>query len=405
MRVFKRFYETKAGEKRRFSKYYVEARDHLGKVRKYPGFSDKRLTGALGEKIELLVAFKRAGQPPDAQLSQWLGGLSNEIRMRFAKIGLIDVNRVSMGKPLSEHLNDYRQSIGDITKYAKATHNALVELFGGCKFVYWSDIQASRLYNQLVRLKSRGEISQSTFNAYLKAAKSFCSWMVQDRRASESPIAHLKPITVTEREVNRRALEDDELHRFLDTTASGPFNFGMTGSERYLLYRFAVETGLRANEIRNLKVDDFDFEHLTVTVKARSSKRRRTDVQALRSDTAAMLREFFKAKIPRAKVFGGVYKRLTDRTAEMVREDLEAAGIAYIDEAGRVFDFHALRHQTGSMLARYGVHPADARTHMRHSDINLTMKFYTHLRKGAESETAAKLPDLSLRKVKEEKVG
>ncbi len=35
---------------------------------------------------------------------------------------------------------------------------------------------------------------------------------------------------------------------------------------------------------------------------------------------------------------------------------------------------------------------------MRHSSIEITMKYYTHLRKGAEVETAAKIPDLSLSK-------
>ena len=405
MRVFKRFYETKAGEKRRFSKYYIEVKDHLGILRKYPGFSDKRLTAALGAQVELLAAFKRAGQPPDAQLCQWLQGVSNELRMRLAKIGLIDVNRVSMGRPLTEHLDDYRQFIGDVTKHARNTHSALVKLFSECGFLFWGDIQASRLYNHLVRLKTKDEISQRTFNFRLKAAKAFCGWMIMDRRASESPIAYLKPIKITKKKVNRRALEDNELIRLLDTTATGPERYGMSGFERYLLYRLAAESGLRANEIRNLSVGDFDFEHLTVTVKAGSSKRKRQDVQVLRSDTAVLLKEFFKNKTPWAKAFGGAYKCLTGRTGEMVHQDMVDAGIAYIDEAGRVFDFHALRHQTGSMLARYGVHPADAKAHMRHSDINLTMRFYTHLRKGAEAETAAKLPDLSLHKVKEEKVG
>jgi len=405
MRVFKPSYKTKSGQKKQTGKYYLEVKDHLGILRKYPGFSDKRLTAALGAQIELLAAYKKSGQPPDAQLCQWLQGIPNKLRSRLAKIGLINRNRAAAGQPLTEHLNDYRQSIGDITKHARNTYSALVKLFLECKFVFWGDIQASRLYNHLTRLKTTREISQRTFNFRLKAAKAFCRWMVQDRRASESPIVHLRPIQITEREVERRALEYDELIHFLETTTKGPVRFGMTGRERYLLYRFAIETGLRSREIRNLSVGDFDFEHLTVTVKAGSSKRKRQDVQALRSDTAVLLQEFFKNKTPRTKAFSGTYKRLTGRTGEMVHRDLADAGIAYVDEAGRVFDFHSLRHQTGSMLARYGVHPRDAQAHMRHSDINLTMRYYTHLRKGAESETVAKLPDLSLQQNRNEQVG
>lgn len=406
MRVFRISYKTKSGQKKQCSKYYIEIKDHLGTLRKFPGFNDRRLTAALGAQIELLVACKRAGQPPDVQLSQWLQGTPESLRMRLAKLGLLDRNRAAASKPLSEHLDDYRQSIGDVTKHARNTYSALLKLFEDCKFVYWGDIQASRLYNHLVRLKSKRELSQRTFNFRLKAAKAFCSWMVQDRRASESPIAHLKPIQITEREVERRALEYEELKRLLKTTAAGPVRLGMTGQERYLLYRFAAEVGLRANEIRKLTVEDFDFENLTVTVRAGSSKRKREDVQALRPGTTELLREFFRTKTPCAKAFGGTYEHLTDRTAEMIRADLADAGIRYADEAGRVFDFHSLRHQTGTMLAQHGVHPRDAQAHMRHSDINLTMRYYTHLRKGAEAETAAKLPDLTIReKAQSEKVG
>ena len=397
MRIYKPSHKTQTGDTKQSAKYYVEVRDHLGMARKYPGCSDKRLTLTMGQHIEMLAAFKRAGQPPDAPLCQWVQGVPDSLRNRLAKIGLLDPNRAAAGKPLAEHLDDYRQFIGDMTKHARNTHSALVKLFSECQFVFWCDIQASRLYNHLTRLKTIGEIAQRTFNFRLKAAKSFCRWMVEDRRASESPIAYLKPIQITERRIERRALEDEELRRFLETTAKGPARFGMTGGERYLLYRFAAETGLRSNEIRSLTVGSFDFKSLTVTVEAGSSKRKRKDVQTLRPDTAAMLREFLKAKTPGAKVFGGTYKCLTDKTGEMVHLDLGEAGIAYEDEAGRIFDFHSLRHQTGSMLARYGVHPRDAQAHMRHSDINLTMRYYTHLRKGAESETAARLPDLSLR--------
>lgn len=55
-------------------------------------------------------------------------------------------------------------------------------------------------------------------------------------------------------------------------------------------------------------------------------------------------------------------------------------------EADRYFDFHALRGETGTLLAASGVHPKVARSIMRHSDINLTMSLYTHTLRGQESE-------------------
>jgi hypothetical protein len=63
----------------------------------------------------------------------------------------------------------------------------------------------------------------------------------------------------------------------------------------------------------------------------------------------------------------------------MIRKDLKAAEIPYEDDAKCVFDFHALRHQFISTLARGGAHPKEAQALARHSTITLTMDRYTHL--------------------------
>ena len=72
----------------------------------------------------------------------------------------------------------------------------------------------------------------------------------------------------------------------------------MTGPGRAMLYRFAVETGLRANEQRTLKVSSIDFDGCAVTVEAAYSKHRRQDTIPLRPDTAAQLKKFVKGKPP-----------------------------------------------------------------------------------------------------------
>ena len=83
------------------------------------------------------------------------------------------------------------------------------------------------------------------------------------------------------------------------------------------------------------------------------------------------------------------------RSAQMLREDLQAAGIPYEDERGRVFDFHALRHGFVSSLAAAGVEPKVAQVLARHSTMTLTLDRYTHLRAGSERRAIAALPDLS----------
>jgi len=168
----------------------------------------------------------------------------------------------------------------------------------------------------------------------------------------------------------------------------------MDGPERSLLYRLALETGLRAAELKSLTRGEFalDVEHPGVTVRAGYSKNRREDTLPLKTHTAMLLRLHLTAKLPQTKAFGIPE---SSRTARMLRLDLADAGIPYRDIAGRVVDFHALRHTFVSALAASGVHPKTAQTLARHSDIRPTLDRYTHVLGEQQVAAVNSLPDLS----------
>jgi hypothetical protein len=48
MRVFRTSYKDKNGQKRIVQKWYVELRDHLETIRRFPAFTDKAQSEALG---------------------------------------------------------------------------------------------------------------------------------------------------------------------------------------------------------------------------------------------------------------------------------------------------------------------------------------------------------------------
>ena len=269
--------------------------------------------------------------------------------------------------------------------------------------MYIRDVQASRIQRYLAE-RRKGGLSIRSSNFYLQAIKQFLNWMVADGRTAENPLAYLKGQNPnTDIRHNRRALEPDEIRRLLETTKAAGKRFGMKGYERALLYRLAAESGLRADELRSLKVSSFDFKNRIVSIKSGCTKNKKEVVMPLRPDTAVELKDFFKGKIPNVKAFGGTRKQLTKRTSDMIKADLEDAGIPYVDDSERYADFHSLRHTTGSLLAASGVHPKIAQSIMRHSDINLTMSLYTHTLRGQESEAIENLPDLSLPSMKKKK--
>ncbi len=214
-------------------------------------------------------------------------------------------------------------------------------------------------------------------NAYLTACKQFSRWAQQERRIPADPLSHLRRQSAdADRRHRRRALTQPQFEAFVAAAAGGPTSHGLTGPQRLVLYVTAAMTGLRAGELASLTSQSFDWQRGTVTVEATVSKHRREDTLVLRPDLLEMLRQYIEAGIPAsAPLWPGNWHL---QAAEMVRGDLEAAGIPYI-EGGRVFDFHSLRGLLGSYLAAAGVHPRVAQELMRHSDIKLTMGVYTDL--------------------------
>jgi hypothetical protein len=68
--------------------------------------------------------------------------------------------------------------------------------------------------------------------------------------------------------------------------------------------------------------------------------------------------------------------------------------LAPTDAAGRVADFHALRHTFITNLARGGVHPKVAQQLARHSTITLTMDRYSHTLIGEAADALKALPNI-----------
>ena len=262
--------------------------------------------------------------------------------------------------------------------------------------MFLSDLDANRVAGYLAERRNTG-LSVESSNHYLRRVKQFARWLVRTKRVPDNPLDCLTLLnTRTDRRHDRRALTDIELRRLLDTTRKGPTRFRMTGSDRARLYQLAVETGLRASELRSLTWGSFELDGIppTVTVKAAYSKHRRDDTLPLKASTAAMLnrqRDESDGVTFDTPVFGAMPEKLS----KMIRADLADAGINYRDDAGRYADFHSLRHTFISNLARGGVHPKVAQQLARHSTITLTMDRYSHTVMGDLSDGLAALPELS----------
>ena len=300
------------------------------------------------------------------------------------QVGIVNPFEQHEQKLLTAHLSDFKASLlaAGCPKHAKQTAAQIGRILAGCKFGRIADVSASRLASWLADRRKDG-LSKATSNAYLVAFKSFLNWLLKDRRIRENPVTYLsRENAKTDVRRERRALSPDELSRLIAAAEAGKRLRRLTGPDRAALYSTGCLTGLRASELHSLTPASFDFtgDPPTVTVEACNSKRRRRDILPLHPDLLARLTRWLAVARhgwpADALLWPGTWYQ---QAAMILRKDLEAAGIPYLDDAGCAFDFHATRHQFCSDMARAKIHPKIAQELARHSSVELTLGRYSHV--------------------------
>ena len=141
--------------------------------------------------------------------------------------------------------------------------------------------------------------------------------------------------------------------------------------------------------------ESFDLDAMppTVVLAARHNKNRKPRTQPLPQQLVDILRSYLNGKPPGHRIWGGTWAS-DHRGAEMVRKDLEDAGIPYIVEGpdGPLFaDFHAFRHTFLTLLGRGGVDLRTVQGLAGHSSPVVTAR-YSHPRLPALAQAVQKLP-------------
>ena len=266
-----------------------------------------------------------------------------------------------------------------------------------CRFRQLNEITEARFIPFLQSLVDAGK-SARTRNLYLTTFRVFLNWAVKQGMIAKNPLANIPLLNeAADKRQERRELTDEEITALLSSIESrGVMHHGLTAHERALVYRLALETGLRWNEIVTLKRKSFtlDTPRPIVTVEAVNAKNRRADDLPITPELAADLAGYFRScpQLPTAKAFTGIWAGKVG--APMIADDLKAAGIAVENDAGEKIVFHSLRHTFATRHAKNGTPAPVLQRLMRHSSIELTMKYYTHLRIEDKAAAVNALPKI-----------
>jgi integrase len=381
-------------------RYTILYFDENGDRRKKTGATDKAVTERIARDIENRVALRREGlvdakdeaykahadTPLSEHLSTWADALEAKgATPKHIGLSLVRARRIVAlvrGAKLADI--DPGKTVGRSERTGcEAT------LFRRVEQARLSDLTAERVQKTLATLRREGR-SLQTCNHYLASIVSFANWCYDTYRLRENPLRGLERFNAKEdRRHDRRTISLEELQRLIEATDRGPVVVGLTGPVRSLCYRLAASTGLRYSEIASVRPASFNWKASSVTVSAAYTKNGDPATLPIPRDLAGDLRSYVATLPPETPVFplpkkGG---------AEILRVDLDAAGIPYRDAAGLVFDFHSLRCEMATLLDAAGVSPRVVQRLMRHSTLELTGR-YTRPRVADIEAAASKLPSL-----------
>ena len=320
---------------------------------------------------------------------------------------------------VNEHLADFRNKLkaaGRGNDHTKRTENYINEFFEHAAIRSIADIRADHATAWAASLRDTG-MAARTIQARLTAIKSLTKWLANGDKLMRDPLTSVsKPNAREDRRRERRMLVPTEWPWLSRAAMAGEFRFEMTGVERCLLYRLAIQTGLRSSEIRSMGRGHFNLDDKNpfVRVASSSTKNAKSAFQHIDRSLADALRNHLSKKTPHAPAFS---LPTEFEMADMLRADLADARQAWlheansdpderakreqsdfllpINESGEALDFHALRHTCGAWLAQRGVQPKVIQSVMRHSTITLTLDTYGHLIAGAEAAAIASTADMT----------
>ena len=357
---------------------------------------------------------KSCGAAPKATATRWASAWESEARdRREGRRDHRDDRLVAeAARLLGEHLGDFEAML--TAKGCTAAHvdltvghvRRIVEAVGAEKI---ADLQPEAIRGAIaglqnpdpeaIRTERQRGLSLRTCNAILRSCKTFTGWLVADGRARVDVLKHVKGWNAdTDPRRVRRDLTPEEVTRLLNATEAGPVRFTLDGPTRAWAYRMAAGTGFRRGELCSLTPQSFDLnpDAPTVTVQAGYSKHRRQDVQPIDPALAEELATWIEDRKPGRPLFP-----LPHETAEMLRDDLDAARAAwiaeaktpaerkareeadfcrYVDSQGRFADFHSFRGWYVGAVVASGASVATVKELARHADPRTTIKHYTRTR-------------------------
>jgi integrase len=302
----------------------------------------------------------------DRQVAQQkLNEIVRELEHEAAGLMPAKLERVAAQCPLLDLVTEYVNELtvlGRSEDHLRHVDKRLRKLVRECLWTKLADVTPAAF--QTWRKAQSGK-APKTLNEYLAVLSAFWTWLRRQGRVPANPFELVERADTRGKEVcKRRALSDADVVRLLQAAGKND-----------LAYMLPLYAGLRRNEALTLRWGDLVLGENGGLLRLRAA------VNKNRKEQSLPLHGELVAALQRNKPAGGKADELVlvNGVPKMkeFRQDLDKAGIPFLDDSGQRMDYHALRKTFITRLSRFKVHPRLAMELARHSDLKLTMKNYT----------------------------
>ena len=345
-----------------------------------PGYTDRRETTKLGDRLERFIG----------RLAETQEGQEELHRLSLSKIrDLMDGKKEA--KSLKDLVTEFQVSLenkGTLAESIKTKVQRVQAVIDFCEWKWPDEIREDDVL-KFIGDRRRKKMARRTCNHYMAAIKQFAKWFFREK----SPISCMVIPDVRDNELVhvRRVLTEEEFIRLLKAAETSTKKcFKLSGVDRMVAYVVAAYTGFRAKELHSMTPANLALLAETPTASVLHTKNGKAAENPLSPELARMLLPWVEGKPKDVPLWNG--KTWSQQGSKMLQFDLKAAGIPFKDEQGRFFDFHALRCQFATNLAKQGVHVSVAQGLMRHSRPELTSNIYTKIDLGPKAAAVNKLP-------------
>ena len=150
-----------------------------------------------------------------------------------------------------------RRRLGDFAKFFQASQGQAridsLTIEDGRAFVKYLMERKQRYIGHKLRNEIEGGLAPTTIHGYVRALRSFSSWLSNEGHTDENIFVGIKPPKLPQTLIN--PLSEDEIRKLLLAVQRDT----LEGTRNYAILLMFLDAGVRLSELINLKLGDVDF--------------------------------------------------------------------------------------------------------------------------------------------------